>query len=131
MIRLRSEHLSHPDFAYFFLALVLALVTALDLGAPARTAFLRAAVLATAVVVDHPRLLPRTRHVEVTLGTVVVEEAALRRELEDRLGTPVVEAARRGRPRARDDARPRHLPRAPAPRRGVPGGEGARDARPG
>lgn len=92
MIRLRSEPYSHQEFAYFFLALVLALACGVDLGSLPLTIGLCALALATAAVVDHPRLLPPIRPFEVTLELVFADENALRRHLEERLSATVVEA---------------------------------------
>jgi hypothetical protein len=92
MIRLRSEPFSHPEFAYFFLALVLAL--ACGVGLPiALTAGLCAIALATALVADHPRILRPARTLEVTLDSVLVDRAPLRARLEARLAAEVVDAS--------------------------------------
>lgn len=93
MIRLRSEPFSHPEFAYFFLALVVALACGVNLGSLPLTAGLCALALATALVVDHPRLLRPARTLEITLESVLVDSAPLRAHLEERLAAEVVDAA--------------------------------------
>lgn len=92
MIRLRSEPFSHPEFAYFFLALVTALACGVDLPVPV-TAGLCAIALATAFVADHPRILRPARRLEMTLDSVLVDEAPLRVRLEERLAAQVVDLA--------------------------------------
>lgn len=92
MIRLRSEPYSHAEFAYFFLALVIALSCGVDLGSLPLTMGLCALALATALVVDHPRLLPPIRRIEVCLELVFTDHEALRRHLEERLCARVIDA---------------------------------------
>jgi len=92
MIRLRSEPYSHAEFAYFFLALVLALACGVDLGSLPLTVGLCALALATALVVDHARLLPPIRRLEVTLELVFADQGALHRHLEERLTARIIEA---------------------------------------
>jgi Domain of unknown function (DUF4956) len=92
MIRLRSETFSNRELAYFFVALVLALVTALDVGGLALSGALAAVALLAAWAVDHPMLAPPTRRLEITLERVVADREELRRQLEERLGATVVEA---------------------------------------
>jgi hypothetical protein len=92
MIRLRSEPFSHPEFAYFFLALVVALACGVGLPS-ALTAGLCAIALVTALVADHPRILRPARTLEVTLDSVLVDRAPLRARLEQRLAAEVVDAS--------------------------------------
>jgi hypothetical protein len=91
IVRLRSDTYSHRELAYFFVALALALVCAVDLGDLASTAALAAILLLAAWVVDHPRLGTATRSTEVTLELVVTDPAALRARLEERLGVRIVD----------------------------------------
>jgi Domain of unknown function (DUF4956) len=93
MIRLRSETFSNRELAYFFVALVLALVTAIDVGGLAPAAGLAAIALAAAWVVDHPRFNRPTSRLEVTLELVFSDPEALRRHLEERLNARVTEAS--------------------------------------
>jgi hypothetical protein len=92
MIRLRSETFSNRELAYFFVALVLALVTAIDLGSLALAGTLAAVALLAAWAIDHPRLSRDERRLEVTLELVFSDDEALRRHLEERLNAQVIEA---------------------------------------
>lgn len=92
MIRLRSETFSNRELAYFFVALVLALVTAIDLGSLPLAGVLAAVALLAAWIVDHQRLSAPVRRLEVTLDRVVADQDALRSQLEQRLGCRIVEA---------------------------------------
>jgi hypothetical protein len=92
MIRLRSETFSNRELAYFFVALVLALVTAIDLGSLALAGALAGVAVLAAWVIDHPRLSRDERRLEVTLELVFSDDAALRRHLRERLNAEVLEA---------------------------------------
>jgi hypothetical protein len=91
IVRLRSEPFTNGELAYFFVALVLGLVNGIELGDPAVAAALSAIAVAAAAVIDHPRLLRRTRALEVTLESIPPGEEALRRHLEERLNARVTE----------------------------------------
>jgi hypothetical protein len=91
MIRLRSETFTNRELAYFFIALVIALVTAIDLGSLALAGALAGVALLAAWVVDHPRLTRPTQRLEVTLELVFASQDALHRHLEERLDAQVVE----------------------------------------
>ena len=91
VVRLRSEPFGNADLAYFFCALVLALVNGLRLDDPALSVALDALVLSALFLVDHPTLYRRTARQRVTLDEVVTGEAALRAAIERRLGVEVVE----------------------------------------
>ena len=91
MIRLRSETFDNRELAYFFIALVLALVTAIDLGSLPLAGVLSAVALLAAWAVDHPRLSPPTRRLEITLDGMMSDQVALQRRAEERLAAPVVE----------------------------------------
>jgi Domain of unknown function (DUF4956) len=93
IIRLRSEPFSNRELAYFFVALVIALVCAIDLGSPVHAAALAGAALAAAWAIDHPRLSRPTRRLEVTLELVFSDPDALRRHLEERLNAPVTDVS--------------------------------------
>lgn len=93
IIRLRSEPFSNRELAYFFVALVIALVCAIDLGSPAYAAALAGAALVAAWAIDHPRVSRPTRRLEVTLELVFSDLAALRRHLEERLNARVTDVA--------------------------------------
>jgi hypothetical protein len=94
IIRLRSEPFSNSEISYFFVSLVLGLVNALPLGHPGIVVGLNALVLLTVLVADHPRLLDDAARVvtqsqQVVLDTVHSDEAALRADLERRLGIEI------------------------------------------
>lgn len=92
IVRLRSETFNHAELGYAFLALVLALVSGVDLGGPgpAAAAGLSALVLVVAALVDHPRLLAPDRRIEVTVELVFADRDALRRHLEERLAVKIL-----------------------------------------
>src|SRR5918997_1033566 len=56
IVRLRSEPFSNRELAYFFVALVLALVCAIDVGSVLLSCALAAVALVVAWAVDHPRI---------------------------------------------------------------------------
>ena len=91
IVRLRSEPFSNRELAYFFIALVLALVCAIDLGNVAFAAMLAGVALLAAWAIDHPRLSKPTRRVEVMLELVFPDDDALHRHLEERLNASVRE----------------------------------------
>jgi hypothetical protein len=91
IVRLRSEPFSNRELAYFFVALVLALVCAIDLGSLVYAAMLAAVALIAAWAIDHPRLSKPTRRLEVTLELVFADEEALHRHLEERLNAEIRE----------------------------------------
>jgi hypothetical protein len=91
IVRLRSEPFSNRELAYFFVALVLALVCAIDLGSLTYAAMLAAVALVAAWAIDHPRLSKPTRRLEVTLELVFADDEALRRHLEERLNAEIRE----------------------------------------
>jgi Domain of unknown function (DUF4956) len=91
IVRLRSEPYSNHELAYFFAALVLALVTAIDLGSLVFAAVLSAVVLGAAWAIDHPRVGRRPCRLDATLELVFASEDALRRHLEERLNAQVLE----------------------------------------
>lgn len=91
IVRLRSEPFSNRELAYFFVALVLALVCAIDLGSLGFAAMLAAVALVAAWAIDHPRVSRPTRRMEVMLELVFSDEDALRRHLEERLNASIRE----------------------------------------
>ena len=93
IVRLRSEPFSNTELAYFFLALALALVCAIDVGSPLVAAVLAALAVAAAAVIDHPRLMRPTERTEVTLELVFPTQEALHRHLEERLSADVTDVA--------------------------------------
>jgi hypothetical protein len=91
IVRLRSEPFSNRELAYFFVALVIALVCAIDLGSPAYAGVLAGLALLAAWVIDHPRLSQAGQRLEVTLELVFADHDGLRRHLEERLHADVTE----------------------------------------
>jgi hypothetical protein len=91
IVRLRSEPFSNRELAYFFIALVIALVCAIDLGSPVYAGALAALAVLAAWVIDHPRLTRPTRRIEVTLELVFSDPEALRHHVEERLNARVTE----------------------------------------
>lgn len=91
IVRLRSEPFSNPELAYFFSALVLALVNGLRIDDVPFQVGLSAAVLLCLFFVDHPSLYRRTLRQAVTLDTIHTDPSALRAELERRLGVEIVD----------------------------------------
>ena len=90
IIRLRAEQLTFAEIAYFFAAIVLGLVTAVDLGGADETAALAALVLVAPAIIDHPGLLKASRRMEITLELVVADADELRHAVEQRLGGRVI-----------------------------------------
>jgi hypothetical protein len=91
IVRLRSEPFTNGELAYFFLALVIGLVTGIDIGSIGLTVLLSALALVAAVVIDHPRLLRQTRQLQITLETIPSDPDTLRRHVEERLNARVYE----------------------------------------
>lgn len=91
IIRLRSESLSNAEIAYFFAAIVLGLITAVELGDLRLTVGLVALLLVVSACVDQSGLLRATRPLEVMFDEALTDVAELRRRLEQRLGAEVVE----------------------------------------
>jgi hypothetical protein len=91
IVRLRSEPIGNAELAYFFCALVLALVNGLPVKDEPLIIGLNVLVLLTVGFVDHPVLYRRTARQRVVLDTVLSSPSDLRAELERRLGVEVVE----------------------------------------
>jgi hypothetical protein len=91
IIRLRSEPFSNTELGVFFAGLVLALVNGVQ-GIPLPlTAVLNVIVLAAVVLADHPLWGPVPKSREITLDRIHDDDAALRADLEHRLGVRVVD----------------------------------------
>jgi hypothetical protein len=91
IIRLRSEPFSNGELGVFFAGLVLALVNGVT-GIPLLlAALLNGIVLAAVAVADHPIFGPVPKTREITLDCIHDDDAALRADLEHRLGVRVVD----------------------------------------
>ena len=90
IIRLRAETLTNAEIAYFFAAVVLGLVTAVDMGGVAANIGLALVVVLAPAIADHPRALEENRRVDVVLDVAVPGHAALIDVLEQRLGARVI-----------------------------------------
>lgn len=90
IIRLRSGTLTQEEIGYYFVALALGLVNGLAAQVTWLALSLDAVLLAVMYGADHPRLLARTRHQVITLDVVHHDDAALRADLENRLGGTVL-----------------------------------------
>src|SRR3954454_20260964 len=92
IIRLRSEPFGNAELGYFFVALVLALINGVADAHLGFTAALDVIVLVAVVVVGHPWMGgPETAKREITLDCIHDDDAALRADLEHRLGVRVVD----------------------------------------
>jgi hypothetical protein len=89
IVRLRSEPFSNRELAYFFVALVLALVCAIDLGSLPFAGTLAGVILLAAWAIDHPRVSRPACRVEIMLELVFADDEALRRHLEERLNASI------------------------------------------
>lgn len=100
IISLRSDPFSLIELGYFFTALVVGVVNALEVGGrllnPANELFaaaLTAVVVIVVYVVDHPRLRRASGRQQITLDRVHADPAALHADLEQRLGVVVKSAS--------------------------------------
>jgi hypothetical protein len=91
IVRLRSEPFSNRELAYFFVALVIALVCALDIGHVAYAGLLAGVALLAAWAIDHPRVSRPSRRLDVTLERVLADDELLREHLQERLRAPVLD----------------------------------------
>lgn len=89
IIRLRSTELDQHEVAYFFSALALGLLGALETGGIWRNIALMALILVVMAVVDQRRLLGRYRQQIVVLDSAVTDPDELRDRLEELLGAKV------------------------------------------
>jgi hypothetical protein len=89
IIRLRSTELDQHEVAYFFSALALGLLGALDTGSIWRNIALMGLILVVLAIVDNRWMLGRYRQQIIVLDSVVTDEDELIRRLEDLLGAKV------------------------------------------
>lgn len=93
VMRMRSETFSARELGYFFTALALAILLAVDVGGVGFSVALAVAALIAVALLDHPRLMRATRTMEVTLELVFADQDVLRRHLEERLNVDVVDVS--------------------------------------
>ena len=92
IVRLRSSSMAQEEVGYFFVALTLGLVNGLGFANLAVSLVLDAVLLAAMFVADHPRLAAGVERRSVVLDAVHADPAALRADLERRLGGRVLRA---------------------------------------
>jgi hypothetical protein len=74
IIRLRSDQIAQEEVAYYFTALALGLLAGLHPGAAWTAPVLSLGLLLVIAVVDHPRVLRRSRRVVMTLDAAYPDE---------------------------------------------------------
>jgi hypothetical protein len=92
IIRLRSDSITQEEIGYYFVALVLGLVTGLGISTPVVSAIIVVALLGAVGLVDHPGLLAGHLHQVITLDVIHADPTALWADLERRLGAQVMHA---------------------------------------
>nr|WP_116026507.1 DUF4956 domain-containing protein [Thermomonospora umbrina] len=90
IIRLRSSAITQEEVGYYFVALALGLVNGIAGVIPWLALTLDAVLLGAMFIADHPRLTPYVRREVITLDVVHGDAAALRADLENRLGGRVL-----------------------------------------
>jgi hypothetical protein len=91
IIRLRSEPFSNSELGVFFAGLVLALVNGVSGVELPLALALNGIILAAVAISDNPVLGPVPRGREIVLDCIHDDDAALRADLESRLGVRVVD----------------------------------------
>lgn len=91
LVRLRSEAFSSSEMAYTFVALVIALINGLPGRATWLPVLLTVMLVAVVAVVDHPRLRPQTRRIELTLDRAYSSPDLVRGEVAVRLKATVLD----------------------------------------
>ncbi|KAM9866916.1 hypothetical protein ACIFOC_00237 [Leucobacter aridicollis] len=89
IIRLRSSEISQREVAYYFATLAMGLIGGLGGTNIAVPAGLITLIVVIMWAVDHPALLPASRHQIVRLDRAIADERELRDELASRLGGDV------------------------------------------
>lgn len=90
LVRLRSAAFTLKDVAYTFIALVLALVNGLEQRELWLVASLSVTLLIVVWVADDSRSQPATRVMRLTLDHLVLDPSEAHRELDARLGIPIL-----------------------------------------
>ncbi|MCW2830692.1 MAG: hypothetical protein JWP31_1384 [Aeromicrobium sp.] len=93
LVRLRSAAFTLKDVAYTFIALVLALVNGLEQRELWLVASLSVILLVAVWVADDSRSQPATRIMRTTLDHLVLDPGDAQRELDERLGVPILSVA--------------------------------------
>lgn len=89
IIRLRSSEMDQTEVAYYFMALTLGLLGGFVVSPSWLNAALMGAVVAVAVIADHPRLFGGYRRQTITIDRAMTDEAAIRSRLSELLGGTV------------------------------------------
>lgn len=89
IIRLRSSEISQREVAYYFATLAMGLIGGLGGADTVVPTALIALIVVVMWAVDHPALLPASRHQVVRLDRAIADERELRDELASRLGGEV------------------------------------------
>jgi hypothetical protein len=89
IIRLRSTEIDQHEVAYYFSALALGILGALDTGPVWRSIGLMALLLVVMFVGDHPRMLRGYQRQIIVLDTAITDQVALMARLEQILGATV------------------------------------------
>lgn len=91
IVRLRSDESTQSEIGYTMVSLVLGLLNGLPGMDTSIKITFSAGLVAAMYLADHPRLfaVSQMQRVRVELDRVIVDEAALRAEVESRLGSPV------------------------------------------
>jgi hypothetical protein len=89
IIRLRSTELDQHEVAYYFSALALGLLGALEANPLWRNVALMALIVVVMFVGDHSRLFRRYRHQIIVLDSAITDHVALVAHLEQILGARV------------------------------------------
>lgn len=93
IIRLRSTQLDQLEVAYYFCALALGILGAMETRELWRPIALSGLILLVMFVADHPRLLRAYRHQLMMLDMAITDEVALIAHVEQRLGARVLSAS--------------------------------------
>lgn len=91
IIRLRSDEIAQHEIAYYFAALALGLLAGLSATPTPLIVGLMALIIGALVVGDHPRLFQRHRLQTVRLATAQTDEALIRSQLADLLGSRITQ----------------------------------------
>ncbi len=92
IIRLRSTELDQHEVAYYFSALAIGLLGALETGEIWRNGTLMGLILLVIFVGDHPKLFRGYRHQVMVLDSAITDHLALVVHLEQLLGAQVYSA---------------------------------------